>query len=967
MRDKQVGNDRFRTLVILAVSLLTAPCFQSTLVAESLAPRTIDFRAEWRFSKSAQPGADEPKFDDSSWATIRLPHDWAIAEPFDPDLEGATAKLPWRGVGWYRKTFELHCEPRDRVYLDFDGVMGITTVYINGKPAGDWNYGYTSFRIDASPFINRDGTNVVAVRVDTRPLVSRWYPGAGIYRKVTLQLRKPVHLGHWSTFVTTPQISDAAAKVQARTIVENHNDTQTRVNVLFTFRHPDGHVLHQDSQPLTIPPSAEKEISVTADLPQPQRWDVDSPRLYTLEVAVVPESTLSANDAANLGFIDFETTTFGIRQFEFTANDGFHLNGRRVQLKGVNLHHDHGPLGAAFYTRAMQRQLEIMKDMGVNAVRTSHNTPAPELLELCDRMGILVWDECFDKWNETAGRIDGQPSHEDHARRHLRSMVTRDRNHPSVVVWSIGNEIPVDGEGLTEDRVTMMRNVIREFDDTRPVTLGCHEPHTAETQILDALDLTGWNYARRYDRYRERYPDRPIIYSESASALSTRGFYELPLPKTKTDYSTTQQVSSYDFNAAPWSDIADAEFKLMEEDDFVAGEFVWTGFDYLGEPTPFEQQAKSSYFGIVDLCGIPKDRFYLYRSYWRLEKTTVHILPHWNWPDRIGKPVPVFVYTNGDAAELFLNGKSFGIRKKQQSKRPQNLAARRAVSASSQQSKHPAEAAVDDLLETFWQARPDDAAPRFDVDLGKVETLRCFILEFEQEAKHYGYVIRTSSDGQSWIDAVRQRPSQQPRWGGPKTAVHDLDVAAQFVQIQFDTAPLNSSAALREFGAYSQLAEARYYEPIYRYRLRWDDVTYQPGELKAVAFKDGQKIGNAVMRTAGDPAAIRLTPDRKHLAASGDDLAYILVEAIDEDGNLCPLADNPITFEIEGPAAISGVGNGNPLSLEPFQANRIRLFYGKAMLIVQPNSGPGGTIAITAASPGLSNSTIECASAPPAR
>ncbi len=363
--------------------------------------------------------------------------------------------------------------------------------------------------------------------------------------------------------------------------------------------------------------------------------------------------------------MDTDTTTFGIREFKFTANDGFHLNGKRVQLYGVCLHHDQGALGGAFYTRAMERQLEIMRDMGVNAIRTSHNPPAPELLELCDRMGFVVWDECFDKWDKTADRFDpNKMPLEQYGEKQIRNFVMRDRNHPSVVVWSIGNEIdspPERPEGADKGAGEIYERFCPQIRFDAAGWYGLLFSLSGGTkQMFDALDLAGWNYQRRYAQYRQRYPDKPIVYSESASALSTRGFYELPLRASKTQYSKEFQVDSYDRNAANWSDIPDREFALMEKDKFVAGEFVWTGFDYLGEPTPYSRQARSSYFGIVDLAGIPKDRFYLYRSHWRPDVTTVHILPHWNWPDRIGQNVPVYVYTNGDTVELFLNGKSLG-------------------------------------------------------------------------------------------------------------------------------------------------------------------------------------------------------------------------------------------------------------------------------------------------------------------
>ena len=809
------------------------------------------------------------------------------------------------------------------------------------------------------------GPNVVAVRVDTTKHGTRWYPGAGIYRKVTLEIRKPVHIGHWATYITTPEITDESATVNVQTTIENHAATAAEVLVDVAIRHPDptrSALVATGTAKVSVPAEATADVEVLLKVSDPVRWDVNDPKLYDAWITVRRDE--EGRTVARRS-IDEEIIPFGIREFKFTADDGFHLNGRRVQLYGVNLHHDHGPLGAAFFTRAMERQLEIMRDMGVNAIRTSHNAPAPELLELCDRMGFVVWDECFDKWNETADRVAGKPSHEEHANRHLRSLVMRDRNHPSVVVWSIGNEIPADREGVSPQRVKMMADVVRRYDATRPVGLGCHIPEQSNTEIFDALDLTGWNYGRRYDRYRERYPDRPIIYSESASALSTRGFYELPLPTTKTDYSTEHQVDSYDFNAAPWSDIADAEFKLMQDDKFVAGEFVWTGFDYLGEPTPFDQQAKSSYFGIVDLAGIPKDRFYLYRSHWRPDTTTVHILPHWNWPDRVGQAVPVFVYTNGDSAELFLNGKSLGTRKKGAApERPVNLAKDRPVTASSSRNNENPDKAADDDQSTRWSAERDDGDAWWQVDLGEDQSLKCVVIEFEQEAKNYGYVIRTSGDGTNWEEMVVQRSSREPRWGGPRAAVHHVDTRGRYVRIEFTELPRRGQAGMREFGVFAAPTESAYYAPIYDYRLRWNDVDYEPGELTAVAYKDGKEIGTAIVRTAGQPAALRLTPDRTQLAASGDDLCYVLVEAVDAQGTLCPLADNLVHFHIDGPAEISAVGNGNPLSLEPFQAHERKLFFGKAMLIVRTTAGAGGQLRINARSDGLADAQASCQVSP---
>jgi beta-galactosidase len=942
--------------MLMGAAFLCALSIGRGLTAEAIGHQAIDFRSGWRFSKADHEGAELREFNDSAWAEVRLPHDWAIAGPFDPQLDGSTGKLPWRGVGWYRKKFKLNANTDDRVYLDFDGVMAFPQIYVNGKLAGQWDYGYTSFRIDATPYIKPRGENVVAVRVDTRRHRSRWYPGAGIYRKVTLQIRRPIHVAQWGVFVTTPEVSHHKATVHVEASIENHDEAPASVQVEFALQDPSGSAAAGAAakQQITLQPGT-ANLEQPLRLERPRLWDIANPQLYTLRTIV----------RRNGKVLDEEQTSFGIRTFAFTADDGFHLNGRRVQLYGVNLHHDHGPLGAAFYTRAMERQLEIMRDVGVNAIRTSHNAPATELLDLCDRLGFLVWDECFDKWDDTAGRLDGTPSHEEHARRHLGSMVRRDRNHPCVVVWSIGNEIPADREGVTPGRVQMMRDVVLSLDSTRPVGLGCHEPPHVDKNLVSALDLTGWNYARRYARYRERYPDKPVVYSESASALSTRGFYELPLPKTKTDYSHEHQVSSYDLNAAPWSDIVDAEFKLMQDDRFVAGEFVWTGFDYLGEPTPFEKQAKSSYFGIVDLCGIPKDRYYLYRSHWRPETTTIHILPHWNWPDRAGQTVPVFLYTNGDSAELFLNGKSLGVREKGvMPKRPANLASGRPAFASSSNPSHAPQEATDDSVDTRWCAATDAAGQWWQVNLGEAQPLKCFMIEFDKEAKHYGYEIQASIDGTNWETVHMQQPSGEPRWGGPRTAIHEVDVRARLIRIDFTTVPRGQAASLCEFGVYSAPAESPYYVPTYAYRLRWDDVVYEPGELRAVAYKDGEEIGSAVVRTAGEPAALRLTADRTELVSTGDDLCYVLVKAVDEHGTACPLADNLVRFSIDGPGEIAAVGNGNPLSIEPFQAHERRLFYGKAMLIVRTLEAQPAQIRITARSKGLAEAHASCRVAP---
>ncbi|MCX5643153.1 MAG: DUF4982 domain-containing protein [Phycisphaerae bacterium] len=956
--------------------------------------RVVGFNGDWRFAKGEQAGAEKPGFDDAAWQAVRLPHDWAITGPFNASENGYAGKLPWRGEGWYRKTFTLDqagggrpqaagvppasgLQPPtsdQRVYFDFDGVMAFPQVYVNGQLAGAWDYGYMSFRVDATPFVKFGQTNTIAVHADTRNHGTRWYPGAGIYRKVTMTVCNPAHVAHWGTFVTTPQVSDAEATVRVRSTVENHLGAESQVAVGIVLLDPDGKPVAQGGTNEAVPAQGSREVEQSFVLAKPQRWDIGSPKLYTVR------TTLSVDGQA----VDTEVTPFGVRTFQFTANDGFHLNGRRVQLYGVCLHHDQGPLGGAFYPRAMERQLEIMRDMGVNAIRTSHNPPAPELLDLCDRMGFVVWDEAFDKWDGTADRVRGEPPLEQYGEKQLRSFVLRDRNHPSIVVWSVGNELNGGGrDGVTPERVKFMSDFVRKYDSTRPVGMACHIPGLAEQPNFDALDLTGWNYLRRYATYRQRYPDKPILYTESASTLSTRGFYELPLPNRKNEYSKQLQVNSYDLNAADWSDIPDSEFKLMKDDSFVAGEFVWTGFDYLGEPTPFSQEAKNSYFGIVDLCGIPKDRFYLYRSYWRPETTTVHILPHWNWPDRVGKNVPVFVYTNGDSAELFLNGKSLGRRQKGViAEKPENFAKGKPATASSSQPDHAPALANDAGRDSRWTAAAAGADQWWQVDLGGIRPIRYLAIDFEREEKNCGYEVKVSTDASTWQTVVTKATSRNPRWDGPTQIFHDVNAQGRYIRIEFTNMLNGAWASIKEFAVYPERAESAYYDVTYTYRLRWNDVVYEPGELKAVAYKDGRQIGEEIVRTAGKPATIRLTPDRKDLMAMSEegssaqrvagfqpaedaakmaathgvavpDLCYILVEALDDKGTLCPLADNLVRFKLDGPAEIAAVGNGNPLWIEPFQADYRKLFYGKAMLILRTKAGQGGKVRVTAESDGL--------------
>lgn len=769
----------------------------------------------WRFTKGDIPGAHEPGFNDSGWEKVNVPHDWAINGPFIMDGDGSTGKLPWKDVAWYRQILSLDSQMKGkRVYLVFDGIMAFPEVFINGKPAGKWDYGYNSFYLDVTGFIDFGKANILAIRVDTRNHKSRWYPGAGIFRKVQMLVLDPVHVGIWGTHVTTPIIKPSYSEVRVNTTVWNKSTAKLdKIGIRTIILSPNGKEIAQKDTILGLPAGKSRDAEVSFILARPERWDIDNPALYQAK-------TIILNDNA---IVDEYTTSFGVRTIRLDADHGLQLNDRRVQLKGVNMHHDLGPLGAAFNERAMERQLEIMKAMGCNAIRTSHNVPAPEVLDLCDKMGILVFNEVFDKFDGTAGITD-TTDFENFAQRNVRNFVVRDRNHPCIFIWSVGNEIKDvqfnQNNGFA--RLNTVLNYVEKYDNTRPVTMVSSWEVSAPLRHFDYYDVHCWNYRRGYALARQLEPNKPVIISESASTVSTRGFYEWPLPAVKTDFTKSLQVSSYDLNAPEWAEISDDDFMWQEDENYVAGEFVWTGFDYLGEPTPYTNEdvikmgmnaqaaSRSSYFGIVDITGIPKDRYYLYKSHWKPDETTVHILPHWNWEGKEGQEIPVFVYTSGDQTELFVNGVSQGFRSK----------------------------------------KPDSG-------------------------------ISTE-----------------------------------------------------------------------RYRLMWKSVVYQPGELKAVAYKDGKVTGEAKITTAGKPVQIRLTPDRTRIKGDGKDLSFITIEALDKQGNLCPLADNKISFKIEGAGFLAGSDNGNPQSFEPFKAGYQKLFFGKAMVILQSREEKG-TIRLTASSDGL--------------
>lgn len=808
--------------IIKKIALLAVLALPLTTLAER---ETIDFNEDWKFarfgampdgSQLAEPaGLEKPATNVSAWRTLNVPHDWGIEGPFRKELENRTGKLPWAGIGWYRKSFEMS-QTGKRVFVEFDGAMSNSKVWLNGEYVGEWPYGYASFQFELTKFI-KAGENVLAVRLDNKPKSSRWYPGGGIYRNVRLVKTEAVRVAHWGTFVTTPKVSTNSATVQIKTTVDGL-DAATEV-------------FHRIIETGTTGTGTDCSLTVKS----PKLWDLETPNLYTLETTVLHEGKA----------VDSYQTVFGIRTIEYTTDRGFLLNGKTVIMNGVCQHHDLGPLGSAVNTRALERQIEILKEMGCNAIRTSHNPPTPELLELCDRMGLLVQVEAFDCWKKGKTPNDYSLHFPEWHEQDLRAMVRRDRNHPCVVMWSTGNEIREQGNAEGHKISQRLTDIIKSEDTTRPVTAGCNNAKAGFNGFEKTVDLLGYNYkakenAKYYKQFLNKNPEIPLYGSETASCVSSRGEYFFPFSEDKKKGSGGYfQVSSYDFSAPSWAYRPDVEFKALDRFPKVFGEFVWTGFDYIGEPTPYNKDStnllnftdpkerarmkaeleklggnippRSSYFGIVDLCGFRKDRFYLYQARWRPEFPMAHILPHWNWSERVGEVTPVHVYTSGDEAELFLNGQSLGRKKKGQ----------------------------------------------------------------------------------------------------------------------------------------------------FEYRLRWDDVVYQPGELKVVAYKGGKAWAQNVMKTTGNAAKLTLSADRSVIQADGRDLSFITVQISDKDGLLVPRSHNQVEFTIEGPGKIVAVGNGNPVSHEPFQSERRKAFNGLCLVVVQSEKGAVGSIRLSAASDGLAGETVE--------
>ena len=779
-----------------------------------------------------------PAFDDSNWHDVDLPHDWAIAGPFiTTGGGGGMGRLPSPGVGWYRKKLHVPANDAGRsLFLEVDGAMSYATVWLNGQLVGGWPYGYSSWQVDLTPYVIFGGENQLAIRLDNPAQSSRWYPGGGLYRNVWLTKTSRVHVAQWGTYLTTPQVSAEEATIDLEVKVNNADEAAVRVEVateLFLLGEngePEGAAVAQVG-PLGVLISGRtvSRVKGTVVLPNPRLWGpppTQQPNRYVARTTVRQGGELR----------DVYLTRFGIRELRFDPERGVIVNGEPIRLRGVNQHHDLGALGAAFNVRAAERQLELLREMGCNAIRMSHNPPAPELLELTDRMGFLVVDEAFDMWERKKTPLDAHLIFPDWHEQDLRALVRRDRNSPSVIMWSIGNEV---GEQYTGEAgaelARKLGRIVHEEDYTRPTTTAMNYAKP-DMPLPGAVDLISLNYQGegirdtpefegtdrirtppQYPAFRDKYPDKVILSSETASAFSSRGVYLFPVsPEVSAPVrdgrggdSTLRHVTAYELHAVDFGSSAEKVFASLERHPYVAGEFVWTGWDYLGEPTPY-YSSRSSYCGIIDLAGFKKDRFYLYQSHWRPEHPMAHLLPHWTWPERVGQVTPVHVFTSGDEAELFLNGRSLGRQAK-----------------------------------------------------GKFE-----------------------------------------------------------------------------------------------YRLRWDDVVYEPGTLEVIAYKNGQRWASDTVRTAGEAAALQAEADRAVIRADGDDLSFISVAVVDADGVVAPRASHRVTFEVSGPGEIVATDNGDPTNFQPFPSPVRDAFSGWCLAIVRAKPGTPGEMRVTARADGLRPATV---------
>lgn len=775
-------------------------------------------------------------FDDSRWQNVNLPHDWAINGPFyvgyPTEVGGGMGRLPSPGVGWYRNSFEVSQKDQSKkIYLNIDGAMSYSMVWLNGKLIGGWPYGYNSYRLDLTPYLNFKGKNQLAIRLDNPNYSSRWYTGGGIYRNVWLEKTNAVAVAHWGTFITAKNISSQSADIDFDLQILNSSYKTEKITIqtdIFSLA-SNAKIGSFPNSEIIAEPNKKSQIKNSSTIKNPKLWQPipnQTENLYKIVFKVFVNNKL----------VDQYETTFGIRDIKFDGEKGLFVNGKPIRIQGVNQHHDLGALGAAFNVRAAERQLEILQEMGVNAIRMAHNPPAPELLDLTDKMGFLVINESFDSWAKGKTPHDYNLLFKDWAEADMRSFIRRDRNHPSIIAWSYGNEV---GEQYTDSEgariAKMLADIVKEEDPTRPTTASMNyaKPDMPFSEVMDVITLnyqgegirdapayqhlTGIRTTPLYPSFHEKYPNKMIISSETASTLSSRGSYFFPLtdafsaPVEKNKGGgdeKLEEVSDYGLYTAQFGASPDKVFKTQDEHPYVSGEFVWSGFDYLGEPTPY-YTARSSYSGIVDLAGFKKDRFFQYQSRWMPDFPMVHILPHWNWEQRLGQITPIHVFSSGDQVELFLNGQSLGKKTK-----------------------------------------------------GKLE-----------------------------------------------------------------------------------------------YRFRWDDIKYQPGELKAIAYKNGKKWAEETIKTTGKPAKLKLEADRSVIQSDGKDLSFITVFVQDENGNTVPNATNKILFSVEG-GEIIATDNGDPADMNSFDSKDRNAFSGLALVIVKAHKNKKGNIKIIARSENLSASEI---------
>jgi len=789
---------------------------QATAVAAQRV--TTDFDQGWKFHLGEVTGGEAAALKDASWRALDLPHDWSIEGEFSAqNPAGASGGALPGGIGWYRKTFSLTPSDSSRlVFVEVDGVYRNSEVWINGRSVGQRPYGYSSFSYELTPYLHFGSVpNVIAVRVDnSKQPNSRWYSGSGIYRHTRLVTTARVHVDHWGTYVTTPDVTAQSARVHLRTTIRNESPNDRSVVLRTAIYDSTGRVVASAAAPAMTPKDSTIEVTQDVVITDPNRWSVDRPYLYRVV------SRVECGDAPSP--CDEYATPLGIRTFEFRVDSGFFLNGQHVKIRGVCLHHDLGALGSAVNERALERQLQLMQAMGVNAIRTSHNPPAPELLDLADRMGFIVMDEAFDMWRKPKTTFDYSLDFPEWHERDLGDMVRRDRNHPSVFIWSIGNEVMEqwkNGDTTAAPIARELAGIIRRLDPTRPITSASNNGST-ENPVFSAgaLDLLGHNYHHEaWANFPTQFPGQKFIITEAMSAYNSRGYYEQPSDSVAvyfTPYDTTQgqkpnrnyRISSYDNRRASWGSLHEESLRIFERYPFLSGIFIWSGIDYLGEPTPYEWPARSSYFGVVDLAGFPKDPYYLYQSEWTTQPM-LHLFPHWNWTP--GDTIDVWAYTNADEVELMLNGMSQGVRRKDA-----------------------------DHLHLMWR------------------------------------------------------------------------------------------------------------------------VPFKPGVLRAVARKNGRDLLTDEIRTSGPATRVVLTPDRSPIRSDGRDLSFVTVSVVDANGIPVPDAEPMVHVSLTGSASVAGVDNGDETNHERFQRDSVRLFAGKAVVIVRAGR-QAGMVTLTATSGDLRPASLQ--------